>query len=68
MRQVAQVSGGRAYDVTDGDKLSSVYERLGSRLGTETEQREVTAAFAAGGLVLLLAGAGAAVRGRPRIF
>ena len=27
-----------------------------SRLGTETEEREVTAAFAAGGLLLLLAG------------
>jgi Ca-activated chloride channel family protein len=56
MRQVARVSGGRAFDVADGDELSSVYERLGSRLGNETEEREVTAAFAAGGLVLLLAG------------
>jgi Ca-activated chloride channel family protein len=56
MRAVARVSGGRAYDVADGDKLSSVYERLGSRLGNETEQREVTAAFAAGGLLLLLGG------------
>jgi Ca-activated chloride channel family protein len=56
MRQVARLSGGRAYDVTDGDKLSSVYERLGSRLGNETEEREMTAAFAAGGLLLLLAG------------
>jgi len=46
----------RAFDVADGDELSSVYERLGSRLGNETEEREVTAAFAAGGLVLLLAG------------
>ena len=56
MREVARVSGGRAYDVADGDKLSNVYERLGSRLGNETEEREVTAAFAAGGLLLLLAG------------
>ena len=56
MREVARVSRGRAYDVADGDKLSSVYERLGSRLGNETEEREVTAAFAAGGLLFLLAG------------
>jgi Ca-activated chloride channel family protein len=56
MREVARVSRGRAYDVADGAKLSSVYERLGSRLGSETEEREMTAAFAAGGLLLLLAG------------
>jgi Ca-activated chloride channel homolog len=56
MRAVARVSGGRAFDVEDSDRLSDIYERLGSRLGNETEQREVTAAFAAGGLLLLLAG------------
>jgi Ca-activated chloride channel family protein len=56
MRLVARVSGGRAFDVADRDELSSVYERLGSRLGNETEEREVTAAFAAGALLLLLAG------------
>jgi len=56
MRIVARESGGRAYDVADADELSSVYERLVSRLGNEEEEREVTAAFAAGGLLLLLAG------------
>ena len=56
MRRIARLSGGRAFDVEDGDELSSIYERLGSRLGSETEEREVTAAFAAGGLLLLVAG------------
>lgn len=56
MREVARASGGRAFDVEESDELSGVYERLGSRLGNETEEREVTAAFAAGGLLLLLAG------------
>ena len=35
-----------------------MYEELGSRVGTETKQRELTAAFTAAGAVLLLAGAG----------
>lgn len=56
MRIVARESGGRAFDVADAGELSSVYERLGSRLGNEEEEREVTAAFAGGGLLLLLAG------------
>jgi Ca-activated chloride channel homolog len=56
MRAIARVSGGRAYEVEDSDRLSAIYERLGSRLGSETERREVTAAFAAGGMLLLLAG------------
>jgi Ca-activated chloride channel family protein len=62
MRAVARLSGGRAYDVADSDRLSNVYQRLGSRLGNETEEREMTAAFAAGGLLLLLAGVLASLR------
>jgi Ca-activated chloride channel homolog len=57
MREIAQVSGGRYSDAPDEDQLKSIYERLGSRLGTEKEQREVTAAFAGGGLILLLSAA-----------
>jgi Ca-activated chloride channel family protein len=56
MKEVARVSGGRYFDAPDQNQLRSIYERLGSRLGSETEQREVTAAFAGGGLLLLLAG------------
>jgi Ca-activated chloride channel family protein len=67
MRQVARLSGGRAYDVADGDKLSSVYERLGSRLGSETEEREITAAFAGGGLILLLGAAAAGLKTAGRL-
>ena len=56
MKQIARVSGGRYSDAPDEDQLKSIYERLGSRLGSETEQQEITAAFAGGGLLLLLAG------------
>lgn len=67
MREVARASGGRAFDVEDSDELATVYERLGSRLGNETERREVTAAFAAGGLLLLLAGLLTSLRRSGRV-
>ncbi len=58
MRRIAEVSGGEAFSAQDDDELDSVYERLGSQLGTKDEKREITAGFAAGG-----AGAAAARRG-----
>lgn len=56
MKEIARVSGGRYSDAPGADQLRSIYGRLGSRLANETEQEEVTAAFAGGGLLLLLAG------------
>jgi Ca-activated chloride channel homolog len=53
MRQIAEASGGQAFEASDGDQLAAVYERLGSQLGTREETREITAAFAAAGLLLL---------------
>jgi len=54
MKQIAQLSGGRSFDAQDAGELSSIYEELGSRLGTVTRKREVTYEFAIGGLALLL--------------
>ena len=62
MRQVAAITGGRAYTAADGDKLSAVYEKLGSEVGTKDEKRELTAAFAGGALVLLALGGASALR------
>lgn len=59
LQSIADASGGRAFQAQDDQQLSQIYETLGSRLGTRDEEREVTAAFAVGGLLLLL-GAGAA--------
>ncbi|HWF75221.1 MAG TPA: VWA domain-containing protein [Solirubrobacteraceae bacterium] len=53
MQQIAQASGGRAFNAQSADELSSIYKRLGGQLGVVTRQREVTAEFAIGGLVLL---------------
>ena len=55
LRRVAQTTGARFYAAPTAAQLSAVYDDLGSRVGHVKEKREVTAAFAAGGAVLLLA-------------
>jgi len=56
LQQLAEISGGEFFAVTDDEQLSQVYEDLGSRLGERTESREITDVFAAGAAALLLAG------------
>lgn len=67
LQEIADVSGGRAFRAEDDQELSSIYETLGSRLGTRDEQREVTAAFAVGGLLLLLGAGAASMRSAGRL-
>jgi Ca-activated chloride channel family protein len=55
LRRVSQATGGRFYAAPDAEALNAVYEELGSRVGSVKEDREITAAFAAGGALLLLA-------------
>ena len=57
MRAVAEASGGQSFTVEDADRLSAVYDRLGSQVATEREPREITAAFAGGALALVAGGA-----------
>jgi len=64
MRQIARVSKGRAYAVDDSASLDQIYDALGSRVGSKKEEREVTAAFAGAGLLLLLGAAGLTARWR----
>ena len=56
MRRLATLSGGRTFSVAAGDELATVYERLGSRVATREERRQITAAFAGGAAALLLLG------------
>jgi Ca-activated chloride channel homolog len=56
LRRLAASSGGRYFEADDRLELSEVYERLGSQVGTRDERRDVTAAFAGGGALLVLAG------------
>jgi len=56
-REVARISGGRAYTADTAKDLSAVYAALGSRIGYRDEKREITAAFSGGALALLAGGA-----------
>jgi Ca-activated chloride channel family protein len=56
MRQVASITGGKAYSISDAKELSSVYEQLGSKLATKKERQDVSSAFAGGALLVLLGG------------
>jgi Ca-activated chloride channel homolog len=67
MRRIAELSGGRAFEVDDAGELGGLYEDLGSRVATETEKREITVAFAAGGILLLVAAAALGVRATARL-
>jgi Ca-activated chloride channel family protein len=67
LRKIAEASGGRAYSAQDDQQLSTIYKTLGSQLGTRDVEREVTAAFAVGGLVLLLGAAAASTRWAGRL-
>jgi Ca-activated chloride channel family protein len=67
LAQIAQASGGRAFNARSADQLSSIYRRLGAQLGSVTRHREVTAEFAIAGLVLLVLAAGASSRWVARL-
>ena len=58
LREVARITGGRYAAAPTATRLKQVYRDLGSRLGTRREEREVTAAFAGAGVVLLLVASG----------
>lgn len=58
LREIARTSGGRFFNAPDAGDLEAVYADLGSRIGSVREKREVTAAFAGGALILVLAAAG----------
>jgi Ca-activated chloride channel family protein len=57
LEQVAKDSGGEFFSAPDAERLSRVYEELGSRLGRRNEDREITDVFAALAAGLLLIGA-----------
>jgi Ca-activated chloride channel family protein len=67
LARISEASGGRAFAATDQDRLSSIYKSLGSQLGTRRESREITAAFAAAGVVLLLAAGVVSLRSAGRL-
>lgn len=68
LRQMAAASGGQSYAAADAQRLSQVYERLGSQLGRKNEPRQISSLFAAAALALLLAGAALTLRWFGRLI
>ncbi|HWB38337.1 MAG TPA: VWA domain-containing protein, partial [Rugosimonospora sp.] len=60
LKRIADITGGQAFTVDDADALNGVYAKLGSRIGSKKETREMTSGFAALGAVLLAASPAAA--------
>lgn len=58
LREVARITGGRYTAAPTAARLKQVYRDLGSRIGKKRQVREVTAAFAGVGVVLLLIASG----------
>ena len=67
MQQIAELSGGRFFNAQSADQLSSIYKGLADKLGTVTRKREVTVAFAIGGLAFLLLAAATSTRWSARL-
>ena len=67
MKRVAQVSGGKFYNVTDSARLSDIYTRLGRQIGSHEEQRELSVVFAAIALIALLGALALSVRRAPAL-
>ena len=68
MRQVAEISGGRAFSATDATALDAVYKRLGSQVARKKEKREVTAGLAGGALLFVLLGGALGLRFFGRVL
>ena len=67
LRQIATSTGGRFYEAESVDDLRDAYDKMGSLVSKVERKQEVTFAFLAGGLVLLLAAAAIAVITFPRL-
>ena len=56
LSKVAEQTGGKFFEAADQDDLRSVYDEIGSQVGVEHKQRELTVFFTAAGAALLLLG------------
>jgi Ca-activated chloride channel family protein len=67
MRQIASMTGGRFYEAESAGDLRDAYDKMDSLVAKVKRKEEVTFAFLAGGLVLLLAASAVAVVTFPRL-
>ncbi len=67
LKRIATAAGGQAFSAQSDAQLSTIYKHLGSQLGTKEKTHQVTAFFAAGGLLLLLGAGFASVSSAGRL-
>jgi Ca-activated chloride channel family protein len=67
MRRVAEISGGRFFNVADATRLSEIYKRLGAQIGSHDEQRQASVVFVAAGLTALFAALALSIRRAPAL-
>ena len=56
LQQLARATGGQFFTARDDARLRDIYQRLGSRLGSRSDSREISDYFAGGSAALLLVG------------
>jgi Ca-activated chloride channel family protein len=60
LASIAETTGARSFQAPTADDLASIYRGLGTKVGYTQQEQEVTQWFAAGALLLVVAGAGLA--------
>lgn len=61
MTDLAEVTGGAFFEAASGKELKGVYDKIGTRVGYTTEQREIGMVFVGISVALLVAALGAAL-------
>jgi len=67
LRQLAETTGGKAFDATSSKELKQVYADIGSSIGYRKVPREVTSWFVGLGLMFALAAAGGSLLWTSRL-
>ena len=67
LQEISRITGGTFTRAHNAGELDSVYQDLGSKIGTKKVKRQVSAGFSLAGLLLLLAGLGTGLRWRGRL-
>lgn len=62
LEEIAEMTGGQYFAAPTSDDLRDIYDQLGSVVGYDEEQREITTWFVGAALPLLLIGAGLSMR------
>ncbi|MCC7363548.1 MAG: VWA domain-containing protein [Dehalococcoidia bacterium] len=55
LEEIADRTGARFFSAPSAEELESVYEDLGSRIGYDSEERDISYAFAGAGVLLVIA-------------